>query len=89
MLLDWLVSVVAGCCGVEVEYELPVSVHVRATLHDAIGRQVGTLDAADQKPGVHRLEWNRDREGRQLNAGAYFVLLDMGTEQARLKTVVK
>ncbi len=80
---------VAGCHGVEVEYQLPVSARVRATLRDAIGRQVGALDVGDQKPGVHRLEWNRDREGRQLNAGAYFVLLDMGTEQARLKTVVK
>jgi hypothetical protein len=51
--------------------------------------QVGVLDAGDQKPGTHRLSWKQDREGRKLAAGAYFVLLDMGTEQVRLKAVVR
>jgi hypothetical protein len=47
------------------------------------------LDAGEQKPGSHRLSWNQDSEGRKLSAGAYFVLLDMSTEQIRLKAVVK
>jgi hypothetical protein len=72
-----------------VEYQLPVSAHVRATLHDAIGRQVGVLSAGDQTPGTHRLGWTRDNEGRRLSAGTYFVLLDLGDEQARLKAVVR
>ena len=59
------------------------------TLHDAVGRQVGMLDAGEQKPGTHRLSWDRDNEGRRLSAGAYFVLLDTGTEQSRLKAVVR
>jgi hypothetical protein len=80
---------VARYDAVEVEYQLPVAGHVRATLHDAVGRQVGTLDAGQQKPGVHRLSWNQDCDGRKLSAGAYFVLLDMGTSQARLKAVVR
>jgi hypothetical protein len=75
--------------AVEVEYELAASGRVRATLHDAVGRQVGVLDAGEQKPGVHRLIWNQDREGRRLSAGAYFVTLDMGNEQARLKAVIR
>jgi len=75
--------------GVEVEYQLPAAAHVRATLHDALGRRVGMLDAGRQNAGVHRLGWNSSPEGRKLSAGAYFVLLDMGTEQARLKAVVK
>ena len=61
----------------------------RAVLHDAVGRRVGMLDAGEQKAGVHRLSWNRDQEGRKLSAGAYFVLLDMGKEQVRLKAVVR
>jgi hypothetical protein len=81
--------VVCGLDRVEVEYQLPASAHVRATLHDAVGRRVGALDADEQKPGVHRLAWNRDGEGRKLSAGAYFVLLDMGKEKARLKAVVR
>ncbi len=75
--------------GMEVEYQLSAAARVRATLHDAVGRQVGMLDAGEQKPGLHRLSWSRDQEGRKLSAGAYFVLLDMGKEQARLKVVVR
>ena len=81
--------VVAGLVGVEVEYQLSASAHVRATLHNAVGRQVGTFDAGEQKAGTHRLCWNRDQAGHKLSAGAYFVTLDTGKEQARLKAVVR
>jgi hypothetical protein len=74
---------------VQVEYQLPVSVRVRATLHDAVGRQVGALDAGQQQSGMHRLSWTRDGSGIMLSSGAYFILLDMGKEQARLKAVVR
>jgi hypothetical protein len=75
--------------GIEVEYQLPVAAHVRAALHDAVGRRVGMLDAGEQKAGLHQLSWNRDQEGRRLSAGTYFVLLDMGEEQTRLKAVLR
>jgi hypothetical protein len=75
--------------GVLVEYQLPAAARVRATLHDAVGRRIGTQDAGEQKAGLHQLSWNRDQEGRRLSAGTYFVHLDMGTEQARLKAVVR
>jgi hypothetical protein len=74
---------------VQVEYQLPVSARVRATLHDAVGRLVGSLDAGQQNAGLHQLGWNRDQEGRKLSAGAYFVHLNMGKEQARLKAVLR
>ena len=70
---------VARYDAVEVEYQLPVSGRVRATLHDAVGRQVGMLDAGQQKPGIHRLSWNQDRGGRKLASGAYFPSPDIGT----------
>jgi hypothetical protein len=75
--------------GVQVEYELPVQAHVRATLHDAIGRQVGVFDVGEQTPGTHRLGWTRYNEDRSLSAGTYFVLLDIGAGQLRLKAVVR
>ncbi len=75
--------------GVEVQYQLPAAAHVRASLHDALGRRVGTLDAGKQSAGMHRLVWSGNQEGRKLSAGAYFVLLDMGKETARLKAVVE
>jgi hypothetical protein len=82
-------QVITAHDGIEVEYQLPVAAHVRAALHDAIGRRVGMLDAGEQNAGKHRLSWNRDQEGRKLSAGAYFVLLDMDKKQARLKAVVR
>jgi hypothetical protein len=62
---------------------------VRATLHDAVGRKVGVLDAGQQQAGAHRLSWKCDGRGLKLGPGAYFLLLDMGKEQARLKAVLR
>jgi len=81
--------VVSRYDDVQVEYQLSKSANVRATLHDAVGRLVGVLDAGPQQAGVHRLSWTRDTEGRRPSAGAYFILLDMGKEQARLKAVLR
>jgi hypothetical protein len=75
--------------GIEVEYQLPAAARVRATLHDAVGRQVGVLDIGVQEPGTHRLGWNQDRGGRKLASGAYFVLIDMGSEKSTLKAVIR
>jgi len=75
--------------GIEVEYQLPAAAHVRASLHDALGRRVGAVDAGKQNAGTHRLSWNGNQEGRKLSAGAYFVSLDMGVEQVTLKTVIE
>ena len=66
--------------GIEVEYQLPVAARVRATLHDAVGRQLGVLDAGSQQPGTHRLSWNQDRGGRKLAAGAYFPKPDIESQ---------
>jgi hypothetical protein len=82
-------QVITSHGGIEVEYQLPAAAHVRATLHDAVGRQVGVLDAGSQQPGTHRLSWNRDGGESKLSSGAYFLLLDMGKEQVRLKAVVR
>jgi hypothetical protein len=79
--------VITRSSGFGVEYQLSKTARVRAMLHDAVGRQVGLLDVGEQSPGLHRLSWSADGEGRKLSAGAYFVLLDMGKEQTRLKAV--
>jgi hypothetical protein len=81
--------VIATYDGIAVEYQVPVATHVRATLHDAVGRQVGMLDAGSQQPGTHRLSWSRNGEEGRLRAGAYFVLLDLGIEQIRLKAITR
>jgi hypothetical protein len=80
---------ITGHGGIEVEYQLPAAARVRATVHDAVGRQLGVLDVGSQQPGTHRLSWNQDRGGRKLASGAYFVLLDMGSEKSTLKAVIR
>jgi hypothetical protein len=75
--------------GMEIEYQLPAAARVRATLHDAVGRQLGVLDAGSQQAGAHRLSWSQDRGGRGLAAGAYFVRLEMGVEKATIKAVIR
>jgi hypothetical protein len=80
---------ITGHDGIEVEYQLPAATRVRATLHDVVGRQVGMQDAGVQQPGLHKLSWVRDNEGRKLSAGTYFVLIDAGTARTTVKAVVQ
>jgi len=79
----------SGSRGITVEYQLSAPARVSVTVFDAVGRRVGVLDAGEQQPGTHQLSWSSDGEGRKLSPGTYFVLLDMGTKQARLKAVVR
>ncbi|MBM3332963.1 hypothetical protein FJY68_14145 [candidate division WOR-3 bacterium] len=81
--------VINGRDGIEVEYQLSTSARVKASVFDATGRQFGKLDAGAQKPGLHRLSWGQDAAGRKLSAGAYFVRIDIGSEHATLKAVVR
>jgi hypothetical protein len=75
--------------GISVEYQLCAPAHVCANLHDVTGRLVGTFDAGEQQSGMHRLDLSRDSKAQHLAAGAYFLHLDMGSEQAKLKAVIR
>jgi hypothetical protein len=75
--------------NVTIEYELTAPAQVRATVFDALGRQISVLHAGPQPAGTHQLCWNTAAPDHGACSGAYFVLLDTGTEQARLKVVVK
>jgi hypothetical protein len=75
--------------GISVEYQLRAPCHVRATLRDVTGRLVGTFDAGEQQSGTHRLDLSNDCQGQRLASGAYFVHLDLGSEQAKLKAVIQ
>jgi len=66
-----------------VEYELNAPGFVKATVFDATGRLVRMLHSGSQPAGSHRLSFSPDA------SGAYFILLDTGQEQARLKVVVR
>jgi hypothetical protein len=74
---------------VTVEYELAAPACVRASVFDALGRQVRVLEAGPHLAGVHKISWDMESSGRRTSAGAYFILLDTGMETARLKAVVR
>ena len=45
-----------------------------ASIYDVRGRRVAEILSGDVWPGVYRLQWNgRDRSGRRMAAGIYFV----------------
>ncbi|MEO0004999.1 MAG: DUF4962 domain-containing protein, partial [candidate division WOR-3 bacterium] len=69
--------------GIILEYQLDALANVKVMVYDALGRQVQTLFSGYQSKGIHRLEWSPEA------SGAYFILLDIGKEQAKLKVVVR
>jgi hypothetical protein len=76
--------------AVELEYHLEAPCWVDVAVFDPCGRRIKTLVSARQMPGRHDLRWDRtDWYETKVARGAYFVLLDTGTEQARLKAVVR
>jgi hypothetical protein len=80
---------ITGPDRVTVEYQLSAPAEVKATVFDAVGRQMGVLFSGPQPAGIHQLCWVIKASDRRTSPGAYFVLLDTGTEQARLKAVVR
>ncbi|HET9325671.1 MAG TPA: FlgD immunoglobulin-like domain containing protein [Candidatus Eisenbacteria bacterium] len=61
-----------------VRYTLPRAVEVRLAIHDALGREVRVLERGMRPAGQHALAWDlRDRTGRPLGAGIYFVQLEV------------
>ncbi len=64
-----------------IEYELTGRQPVRLSLYDCAGREIRVLlREAAGSPGAHQVAWDgRDREGRRLPAGTYYLRLDTGT----------
>ncbi len=60
----------------ELSYTLPRDALVRLAVHDARGREVAVLAEGPRPAGAHRLDWDgRDRQGRELPSGVYFLRL--------------
>lgn len=68
-------------------YRLKAPGLVRVLVCDVAGRVVATLASGEQAAGTHELRWSPKASGAR--TGAYFVVLDAGPQQARLKTVVR
>jgi hypothetical protein len=72
-----------------VVFDLPEPSLVRAALYDASGRLVRVLADEPLPAGKHQRAWDRrDRSGRPVPAGTYFLRLDAGAHRSRQKIVV-
>jgi hypothetical protein len=59
--------------SIELRYRSTAATAARATIHDASGRRIHTLEG-NGGPGEHTLSWNgRDDSGRNVSSGIYFV----------------
>jgi len=68
---------------IAIDYELNSPVRVTVKAYDATGRLVKNIYSGYQTAGFHRLIWNPGV------SGIYFLLLDTGDNQAKLKLVIK
>ena len=78
-----------GSGKVTVEYELSAPARMKATVFDAVGRQIKVLHSGPQPAGVHQLCWDTEASDHRTCSGAYFIVLNTGDEQVRLKAVVR
>ncbi len=57
-----------------IRYALAWREHVKLTIYDILGRQVGVLVDAEQNPGLHEIEF----DARNMASGVYFYRLKVG-----------
>ncbi|MEZ5065870.1 MAG: T9SS type A sorting domain-containing protein [bacterium] len=72
-----------------VAFDLPAPDAVRATIYDVGGRLVRVLVDERLPAGRHARTWDRrDRSGRVVSSGMYFLRVDAGEQRAHRKIVV-
>ncbi len=72
-----------------ISYSLPAESLVRLRVYNLAGREVAVLRDGVQSAGPHEEPWNgRDRDGRELGAGMYFIRLDAGGESRTSKMLL-
>jgi hypothetical protein len=72
-----------------IAFDLPDGGFVRAALYDVAGRLVRVLADERLPAGKHARAWDRrDRSGRRVPSGIYFLRLDAGAHRSQQKIVV-
>jgi flagellar hook assembly protein FlgD len=73
-----------------IEFDVPAgSGPLDISVFDVAGRRVTTLYSGRQAPGTHRVTWDgRDRSGRSVAGGIYFVRLESSDFRATSKMVL-
>ena len=72
-----------------VTLDLPRATHVRATVHDVLGRTVRVIADGMRDSGVQGVAWDgQDGQGRRAAPGLYLVRIDAGSERFARRVVV-
>jgi hypothetical protein len=67
-------------------FDVPHRAHVRLTLHDGLGRNIGTIADASYEAGSYNIGF----DGSELTSGTYFITMTSGSVvQTRSMTLVK
>jgi hypothetical protein len=66
-----------------IRYQLPSDEHVTLKIYNVFGQQVATLVDADQKAGLHTVNWT----GEGLSSGMYVYTLTAGAHSESKKMV--
>ncbi len=71
-----------------VRYEIPKQTHVRITIYNIIGEQVGTLVSENQTPGYYSVVWNGQTGFGAAASGVYFASIRAGDFAKTIKMVL-
>jgi hypothetical protein len=75
--------------AVRIDYALARDEAVRITVHDVLGRRVGTVFEGRLSSGGHNTLWSpRDEHGRPLASGVYFLRLQAGAQVSVRRTIL-
>ena len=70
--------------AVRINYTMSNVSDVRINIYDIMGRLVQNTLERDKRAGIHTFTWNgRDRSGRELPSGIYFVTLMLNEKPVR------
>lgn len=88
---DFALAEIANPCTdlARIRYSLARPCRVSIKIYDASGRSISTVVGTEQPAGFHELLWDAtDGNGKQVNAGVYFITMDAGSFKATRKLVV-
>ncbi len=72
-----------------IRFDLPVATDMQLAVYDLLGREVTRLVNGHLEAGYHQQVWNgRDRDGREVPSGIYFVLVVTPEFRKSIKTVL-
>ena len=72
-----------------ITYSIPQASAVKIKIYNNLGQEICTLKNENQLAGVYNIEWDgKDKAGRKLASGIYFLSCQAGQDKAIRKLVM-